>query len=86
MLVAADTFRAAAADQLLGWAERSGATMERPNSSKQRPDGVISVALEKASALLLLRKTTRMISKHSYRGHLTFNEDGMVRYGEVWAS
>ena len=49
MLVAADTFRAAAADQLQGWAERSGASMERPNSSKQRPDGVISMALDKAS-------------------------------------
>lgn len=49
MLVAADTFRAAAADQLQGWAERSGAAMERPNSSKQRPDGVISMALDKAS-------------------------------------
>lgn len=48
MLVAADTFRAAAADQLQGWAERSGAAMERPNSSKQRPDGVISMALDKA--------------------------------------
>ena len=49
MLVAADTFRAAAADQLQGWADRSGASMERPNSSKQRPDGVISMALDKAN-------------------------------------
>ena len=47
MLVAADTFRAAAADQLQGWAERSGAELERPNSSKHRPDSVISMALDK---------------------------------------
>ena len=50
MLVAADTFRAAAADQLQGWAERSGASLERPNSSKQRPDGVINMALDKVKS------------------------------------
>ena len=46
MLVAADTFRAAAADQLEGWANRSNATLVRPNSTKQRPDGVIGMALD----------------------------------------
>lgn len=55
MLVAADTFRAAAADQLQGWADRSGASLERPNSSKQRPDGVINMALDKVRSLSIER-------------------------------
>ena len=48
MLVAGDTFRAAAADQLEGWAKRSGASIQRPQSDKQRPDAVMAAALDTA--------------------------------------
>jgi len=51
MLVAADTFRAAAADQLEGWAERSGACMERPSSPSQTPAAVITQALTRVRSL-----------------------------------
>ena len=54
MLVAADTFRAAAADQLQGWAERSGASMERPSSASQTPAAVITQALTRVSPLKIL--------------------------------
>lgn len=48
MLVAADTFRAAAADQLEGWAGRSGASIERPTNPSQTPAAVITQALTRA--------------------------------------
>lgn len=52
MLVAGDTFRAAAADQLEGWANRSGALIQRPQSDRQRPDAVMSMALDRVGCSL----------------------------------
>lgn len=48
MLGAGDTFRAAASEQLEAWAERSGASFHAAANEKQRPDGVLYQAVEKA--------------------------------------
>ena len=42
MLAAADTFRAAAAEQLQLWAERAGSAFVGPMGEKARPAGVIN--------------------------------------------
>lgn len=47
LLAAGDTFRAAAAEQLAGWAERSGADIATASSSKQRPDAVLYSAVDR---------------------------------------
>jgi len=49
LLVAGDTFRAAAAEQLAGWAERSNAQMAAANSQKQRPDALMYSAIDRVS-------------------------------------
>lgn len=49
LLVAGDTFRAAAAEQLAGWAERSSAQLISASSPKQRPDSLMYTAVEQAS-------------------------------------
>jgi len=49
MMAAGDTFRAAAAEQLTTWAERSGAEIVRGNEGGD-PSAVIFDAIEKASA------------------------------------
>ncbi len=41
LLAAGDTFRAAAAEQLQTWAERSGASFYGPKSEKTRPDALL---------------------------------------------
>ncbi|BDA40777.1 Signal recognition particle receptor FtsY [Coccomyxa sp. Obi] len=48
LLVAGDTFRAAAAEQLAGWAERSNAQLISASSPKQRPDSLMYSAVEQA--------------------------------------
>ncbi len=46
VLAAADTFRAAAAEQLQEWAHRAGSAFVGPVSEKQRPAGVIKRAID----------------------------------------
>ena len=41
LLAAGDTFRAAAAEQLQTWAERSGAEFFGPQRDNQRPDALL---------------------------------------------
>jgi signal recognition particle GTPase len=41
LLAAGDTFRAAAAEQLQTWAERSGAEFFGPQRENQRPDALL---------------------------------------------
>ena len=48
MLVAGDTFRAAAAEQLAEWASRSGAALVAAQSPKQKPYGLLSQAMDQA--------------------------------------
>jgi fused signal recognition particle receptor len=52
LLAAGDTFRAAAAEQLEQWAERSGAGFHAATSEKQRPDSVLYQAVQKATKVL----------------------------------
>ena len=47
LLAAGDTFRAAAAEQLAGWAQRAGAQLEAAASEKQRPDALLYAAVDK---------------------------------------
>jgi fused signal recognition particle receptor len=47
-LGAADTFRAAAVDQLATWSERSGATLVRPQTEGQDPAAVAYITVEQA--------------------------------------
>ncbi len=44
--MAGDTFRAAASEQLAGWAERSNAQLISASSPKQRPDSLMYSAVE----------------------------------------
>lgn len=44
--MAGDTFRAAAAEQLAGWAERSKSELMAASSPKQRPDSLMYAAVE----------------------------------------
>ncbi|CAM9960219.1 unnamed protein product [Pylaiella littoralis] len=50
LLAAADTFRAAAVEQLEEWADRSGADIVIPLDKDERPPSVVSRAAEKAVA------------------------------------
>lgn len=50
LIAAADTFRAAAVEQLGTWAERAGATLVRPDKEGQDPASVAYQAVEKAAA------------------------------------
>ena len=47
LLAAGDTFRAAAAEQLAGWADRAGAGLAAPSTSKQRPDALMYSAVDR---------------------------------------
>ncbi len=47
-LGAADTFRAAAVDQLATWSERAGATLVRPQTEGQDPAAVAYITVEQA--------------------------------------
>lgn len=47
LLVAGDTFRAAAAEQLAGWAERSKAELAVASNQKQRPDALMYSAIDR---------------------------------------
>ena len=49
--MAGDTFRAAAAEQLAGWAERSRAEMAAATSPKQRPDALMYSAIDRVRML-----------------------------------
>lgn len=51
LLVAGDTFRAAAAEQLAGWAERSKAELAAATSPKQRPDALMYSAIDRVGLL-----------------------------------
>ena len=50
VIAAADTFRAAAVEQIATWAERSGATLVRPKAEGQDPASVAFEGTEKALA------------------------------------
>eukprot|EP00468_Gymnochlora_sp_CCMP2014_P011477 CAMPEP_0167749438 /NCGR_PEP_ID=MMETSP0110_2-20121227/5406_1 /TAXON_ID=629695 /ORGANISM="Gymnochlora sp., Strain CCMP2014" /LENGTH=283 /DNA_ID=CAMNT_0007634589 /DNA_START=230 /DNA_END=1081 /DNA_ORIENTATION=- len=50
MLAAADTFRAAAVEQLGVWADRIGVDMTRPRNEKTKPSSVVYDAIEAAKA------------------------------------
>ena len=52
LLVAGDTFRAAAAEQLAGWAERSKAEIAVASNQKQRPDALMYSAIDRVWASL----------------------------------
>ena len=52
LLAAGDTFRAAAAEQLQGWAERSGAQMIARADDRQKPAALLSAALDKVEVCL----------------------------------
>ncbi|MBI3591212.1 MAG: signal recognition particle-docking protein FtsY [Candidatus Melainabacteria bacterium] len=66
LIVAADTFRAAAGDQLLIWAERAGVEIFAPLEIK-KPDAVVFSAIEKAKKenynLLLIDTAGRLHSQ-----------------------
>ncbi len=47
LLAAGDTYRAAAAEQLAGWAKRSGAAIATASSERQRPDALLYSALDR---------------------------------------
>lgn len=58
VIAAADTFRAAAVDQIATWAERSGATLIRPKTEGQDPasvafEGVESAIAQQADVLII---------------------------------
>lgn len=48
VLAAGDTFRAAAAEQLAEWAQRSGGQLVRADNAKARPDTVLYQAVQQA--------------------------------------
>lgn len=52
LLVAGDTFRAAAAEQLAGWAERSKAQLLSATNLKQRPDSLMYSAVDQVCQCL----------------------------------
>ena len=52
LLAAGDTFRAAAAEQLEQWAQRSGAGFFAAIGEKQRPDSVLYQAVQRAVKVL----------------------------------
>ena len=56
LLVAGDTFRAAAAEQLAGWAERSRAEMAAATSPKQRPDALMYSAIDRVRMLAAMHQ------------------------------
>ena len=62
LLAAGDTFRAAASEQLEAWAERSGASIHTAANDKQRPDGVLFQAVDKA----------KQVSKAVIKASVTF--------------
>ena len=51
LLAAGDTYRAAASEQLQGWAERSGAQLIARADAQQKPASLLSAAIDNASAL-----------------------------------
>ncbi len=59
LLAAGDTYRAAAAEQLAGWAERSGAAIATVSSERQRPDALLYSALDRVRARRAARVCAR---------------------------
>ena len=53
MLAAGDTFRAAAAEQLQGWAQRSSSQLVARADDRQKPDALLRVALDQVPTRLL---------------------------------
>ena len=51
MLAAGDTFRAAAAEQLQGWAQRSSSQLVARADDRQKPDSLLRVALDRVRSL-----------------------------------
>jgi len=74
LLVAADTFRAAAAEQLDVWAERAGVEIVRPGGSGADPAAVVHDALAAARAratdLVLIDTAGRLHTKHNLMAEL----------------
>lgn len=67
VIAAADTFRAAAVEQIATWAERSGATLVRPKSEGQDPASVAfegtEVAIAKQADVLIIDTAGRLQNK-----------------------
>jgi len=67
VIAAADTFRAAAVDQIATWAERSGAHLVRPKSEDQDPASVAfeatEVAIAKQADVLIIDTAGRLQNK-----------------------
>ena len=74
LLVAADTFRAAAAEQLDVWAERAGVEIVRPGSSGADPAAVVHDGLAAARArgaeVVLVDTAGRLHTKHNLMAEL----------------
>ncbi|CAM9849612.1 unnamed protein product [Scytosiphon promiscuus] len=74
LLAAADTFRAAAVEQLNEWAERSGADIVVPLDKDERPPSVVSRAAEKAVAggydVLIVDTSGRLSNNYSLNEEL----------------
>lgn len=63
MLAAGDTFRAAAAEQLQGWAQRSKSQLVARADDRQKPDSLLRVALDRVCPAL-------PVLSHTLRSHL----------------
>eukprot|EP00752_Nemacystus_decipiens_P005792 g5240.t1 len=74
LLAAADTFRAAAVEQLEEWAERSGADIVVPLDADERPPSVVSRAAEKAASegydVLIVDTSGRLSNNYSLNEEL----------------
>lgn len=74
LLVAADTFRAAAAEQLVVWAERAGVEIVRPGGSGADPAAVVHDGLASARArdadVVLVDTAGRLHTKHNLMAEL----------------
>eukprot|EP00904_Undaria_pinnatifida_P008539 jgi/Undpi1/4815/HiC_scaffold_19.g08168.m1 len=74
LLAAADTFRAAAVEQLTEWAERSGADIVVPLDSDERPPSVVARAAEKAVSggydVLIVDTSGRLSNNYSLNEEL----------------
>ena len=64
LLAAGDTFRAAAAEQLEQWAQRSGAGFHAAAGEKQRPDSVLYQAVQRAVKVLRKLQSNLNFSVH----------------------
>ena len=80
VIAAADTFRAAAVDQLAHWAERAGVDIVRPDTDGQDPASVAYQAVAKAQAegidIVLIDTAGRLHTKTGLMDELEKNPSG----------